>query len=191
VGNGLILNDRVWHGTTGMGGEGGHIVVQPDGAPCGCGGHGCLEQYASAPAIVRMGRERIGAQSPDTAVEIASLARAGNQQAISIFETVGESLAIALTALVNTLNLQLYLLGGGVCEAWDLFSATMFRELHERSYVYRLTKPDHPASGRLERHRTYVLRAQLGTSAGLLGSCLLPVQEDAAASVELEDAVGT
>jgi glucokinase len=55
VGSGLVLDGRIWHGVTGMGGEAGHIVVQDvDGAPCGCGGYGCLEQYASASAIVRI-----------------------------------------------------------------------------------------------------------------------------------------
>jgi glucokinase len=126
-----------------------------------------------------MARERLGAVAPSTAHEVALLARSGNDQAREIFETVGHALAIALTALINTLNLPLYLLGGGVCEAWDLFSPVMFSELHRRSYIYRLTEPQTLAPEDLERHKTYVLGAQLGSAAGLLGACVLGFQEAA------------
>ncbi len=178
VGSGLILDEHIWHGVTGMGGEAGHIIVQSnDGAPCGCGGSGCLEQYASATAVVRMGRERMGATVPGTSQEMARMAMEGDARAISVFDTLGESLAIGLTMLVNTLNLPLYLLGGGVSEAWDLFAPTMFRELHSRSYIYRLTEPKERNPDGLENNKTYILPAQLGSMAGLLGACLLPLQE--------------
>jgi glucokinase len=181
VGSGLILNGAVWGGFNGMGGEAGHIIVKEAGhiivkeagAPCGCGGCGCLEQYASATAVVRMAREHLVAAVPENAYELALLARSGNQQAHEVFDTVGYSLAIALTALINTLNLPLYLLGGGVCEAWDMFAPTMFKHLHSRSYVYRLTEPPVIAPGRLEANKTYILPAELGPAAGLLGACLL------------------
>lgn len=177
VGSGLILDGRIWHGVTGMGGEAGHVIVRSqDGAPCGCGGSGCLEQYASATAVVRMGRERMGEMGPATSQELAQMAIAGDPMAITVFDTVGESLAIGLTMLINTLNLPLYLLGGGVSEAWDLFAPTMFRELSSRSYIYRLTEPRQHAPDRMELNKTYILPAQLGATAGLLGACLLPLQ---------------
>lgn len=173
VGNGLIFNGAVWDGFNGMGGEAGHVIVRENGAPCGCGGYGCLEQYASATAIVRMARERLPDMKLESAHDVAVLARSGNKQACGIFETVGDALAIALTALVNTLNLPLYLIGGGVSEAWDLFAPTMFSHLHTRSYVYRLTEPQVLAPEQLEANKTYILPAELGTSAGLIGACLL------------------
>ncbi len=176
VGSGLILNGAVWSGFNGMGGEAGHIIVKEDGAPCGCGGSGCLEQYASATAVVRMAHEHVGENAPDSAHELALLARSGNQRAQEVFNEVGLSLAIALTALINTLNLPLYLLGGGVSEALDLFAPTMFRHLHSRSYVYRLTEPAVLAPELLEANKTYVLRAELGPAAGLLGACLLGLE---------------
>jgi glucokinase len=71
----------------------------------------------------------------------------------------------------------LYLLGGGVCEAWDLFSPSMFRELESRSYVYRLTKPKVLEPESLEVGKTHILRAQLGPSAGLIGACILGLNE--------------
>ena len=188
VGSGLILCGRIWHGSTGMGGEAGHIIVQDlDGAPCGCGGHGCLEQYASASAVVRMMRERSPQAALATAHEIAVMARSGDLHAISVFEVVGHALAIGLTSLINTLNLPLYLLGGGVCDAWDLFAPAMFRHLRERSYIYRLTEPDILESPRLEAGKTFVLGAQLGPTAGLLGACLLPYQSNALEAGFAED----
>jgi glucokinase len=176
VGNGLILDGAVWSGFNGMGGEAGHIVVHEAGAPCGCGGLGCLEQYASATAVVRMAREHLGEGAPSSAQELALLARSGDRRAQEVFDVVGVSLAIALTALINTLNLPLYLLGGGVSEGWDLFAPVMFKQLHRRSYVYRLTEPAVIAPEKLEAKKTYVLPAELGPSAGLLGACLLGLE---------------
>jgi glucokinase len=174
IGNGLVLNGRIWHGSMGMAGEAGHCIVQAeDGAPCGCGGFGCL---LPPTAIQRMAKERMGAEAPARSHALFLLAEHGEPRARSVFETVGHSLAIALTGLVNTLNLPLYLLGGGVCEAWEMFAPPMFRELHVRSYVYRLTEPRERNPAALERHKTYILRARLGSGAGLLGACLLPYE---------------
>src|SRR5258708_35675001 len=129
----------------------------------------------------------MGDAAPATAQEIALLARSGDARAASVFESVGHALAIALTGLINTLNLPLYLLGGGVCDAWDLLSPTMFRVLRERSYVYRLTEPDVLEPLSFETNKTYVLGAQLGSSAGLLGACLLPYQREIKAAELAED----
>jgi glucokinase len=178
VGSGLIFGGKIWDGLTGMGGEAGHVIVKDEGgAPCGCGGSGCLEQYASATAVVRMARERMGNAAPATSEEIAGLARAGDVKARGIFDVVGHALAIALTDLINTLNLPLYVLGGGVCEAWDLFVPAMFRELRIRSYIYRLTEPSALEPEQLDKQKTYIMRAQLGTAAGLLGACLLGLEQ--------------
>jgi glucokinase len=174
VGNGLVLKGKIWDGANGMAGEAGHMVVRDEEAlACGCGGRGCLEQYASATGVIRLARMRLGGDAPSTALEVALLARSGNEQARGVFEDVGHALAIALTALINTLNLPLYLLGGGVCEAWDLLSPPMFRELEHRSYVYRLTKPSVLEPECLEARMTYILKAELGPAAGLLGACVL------------------
>lgn len=183
VGSGLILDGHIWHGATGMGGEGGHVIVQDvDGAACGCGGFGCLEQYASASAVMRMAREMMGERAPSSSHELAVLART-DACAQQVFDRVGHSLAIALTGLINTLNLPLYLIGGGVSEAWDLFAPVMFHELSRRSYVYRLTQPNELDPEVLVRHKTYICGAHLGTKAGLLGACLLPFQEPSMATL--------
>ena len=186
VGGGLILNGDIWHGSTGMGGEVGHIVVHEEGERCGCGGYGCLEQYASATAVVRMARQIMPEREIASAHEVALLAEGGDAKAAQVFEQVGHALAIGLTGLINTLNLPLYLLGGGVCEAWDLFAPTMFREVRARSYVYRLTEPAVLQPVALERQKTYILGAQLGPAAGLLGACLLPYQKASARTAPTE-----
>lgn len=174
VGSGIVLDGAIRSGSTGMGGEAGHIVVETNGGVlCGCGGAGCLEQYASATAIVRMAREIMGTTAPATASALAARANDGHTEASYVFAEVGRYLAIALTGLINTLNLPLYILGGGVSEAWALFAPAMFKELHRRSYIYRLTQPDELEPSQLERHKTYIQRAKLGASSGLLGSCLL------------------
>jgi len=173
VGNGLVLNGKIWAGASGMAGEAGHVTVNNEETlPCGCGSRGCLEQYASASAVIRMARARFGDAGPSTAHEVALRARSGNPQATRIFEAVGRALAVSLAGLINTLNLPLYLLGGGVCEAWDLFSPSMFHELEQRSYLYRLTKPEVLQPTHLESSKTYILKAELGSSAGLLGACV-------------------
>ena len=66
VGGGIVLNGRLWHGINGMAGELGHFNIESEGHPCGCGSRGCLEQYASATAIVRMAHEAIDSgNAPD------------------------------------------------------------------------------------------------------------------------------
>jgi glucokinase len=191
VGNGIILNGQIWDGMNGMAGEAGHATIWPDGHVCGCGSHGCLEQYASATAVCRMAREAVsGGRAPGLAAlekktgefssrQLAETARAGDPDARKIFEMVGRSLGIGLAGLVNTLNLPLYVVGGGVAQAWDLFSPTMFEELKHRSYVYRSTDGEIDAFGHRSA-KTHVEPAELGAESGILGACLLPftVQRD-------------
>ncbi len=177
VGAGIILRGQIWDGMSGMAGEAGHLNIWTDGVACGCGGHGCLEPYASATGVRRMADERIaGGNAPGlaalhkrnpafTAQEVSELAQAGDADARAIYEIVGQSLGIGLASLVNMLNLPLYVLGGGVAASWDLFSPELFEELRHRSYVYRLTMPE-------------VSRAELGADAGLLGACLLPFSKE-------------
>ncbi len=187
VGNGIIIGGEVWHGINGMAGEAGHATVWPDGIACGCGSRGCLEMYASATAVQRMAEEFINTGRSDglsalakskpqfTTRDVFDLARGGDAGAIAIFETVGEAVGIELAALINTLNLPLYVVGGGLASAWELFAPRMFQEIQQRSYVYRFTAPHVLTPREAESGKTYVLPAELGTSSGILGACLLPM----------------
>lgn len=196
VGGGVILDGKIWHGMTGMAGEFGHITVEPDGHPCGCGNHGCVEQYASATAMVRMAREAIaagnapalaktaGSDAEFNAKEIYNLAIQGDESAKKIFRHVGRALGIVLGGLINGLNLEMYVIGGGVSSAWEAFSPSIFEELRQRSMVYAATAPADPlnqwsgASAQVEAGRsskTIITRALLGSDAGLFGAARLPM----------------
>ncbi|GGH10229.1 ROK family protein [Silvibacterium dinghuense] len=188
VGNGIILNGRVWDGAHGMAGEAGHATIYVDGPACTCGSNGCLELYASATAVVRIAYERIAdGSAPElvqsegaprwTARSLAHAADAGNADAARIFADAGRALGIGLAALVNTLNLPLYTLGGGLVQAWHLMEGALFEELNRRSYVYRLTAPGSKIAAGHPRGATRVLPAELGPDAGLLGACILPFLE--------------
>lgn len=195
VGGGLVLGGRVFHGMTGMAGEFGHATVEPEGVPCGCGNRGCLEQYASATAVMRMARDAIdGGRAPGLAQAASSdpefsakavynLAIQGDEEARKIFRSVGRALGIILSSLVNALNLPMYVIGGGVASAWEAFSPSIFEELRQRSLVYAATAPtsrsgQQGASARVE-HRagrsTIITRALLGSDAGLYGASRLPM----------------
>ncbi|HZQ43852.1 MAG TPA: ROK family protein [Acidobacteriaceae bacterium] len=183
VGSGIILDGRIWQGMVGMGGEVGHVSVNFEGPVCSCGGRGCLEYYASATGIERAARTRAdGSRGPladlfasnrnVTARMIADLASSGDRDAREIYAQVGRYLGRGLAGLVNTLDLPLYVIGGGVAAAWNLFAPEMFRTLRELSYVYRLQQPSQLTHREL--NRPFVARATLGPDAGLLGAAMLP-----------------
>jgi glucokinase len=156
IGGGIVLDEKIFHGMNGMAGEFGHVTVEPEGPPCGCGNRGCAERYASASAIARMVREAIATGEAPTLAQAASsdaefgaksiynLAIQGDEHARRIFRTFGRYLGILLAGLVNVLNLEMYVLGGGVASAWDAYAPTMFEELRVRSLVYSATAPGDP-----------------------------------------------
>lgn len=187
VGNGIILDGKLWHGATGMGGEAGHMTINPDGPVCGCGNTGCLEVCASATALVSAAERLIASgKAPGlaklkgngaslTALDLAQASGQGDRDALALYEQTGRALGIALAGLINILNLPLYVVGGGVAESWDLLAPALFVELERRSYVYALTAPGRPASSGMPGGGTQVLPAKLGPEAGLLGACILPL----------------
>lgn len=186
VGSGLILGGKVWHGMFGMGGEVGHATVEPGGWTCGCGSRGCLEVYASANGLIRLVRtiaeaaestpalrQLVEQGTPFTPLEVAQLANSGDAAAGLAFERLGHYLGIGIANLINTLDLPMIVVGGGVASAWPLFAPAMFRSVLEYSVVYRLVSPTQLEM--METDRTFIRPALLGPSAGLLGAALLPV----------------
>lgn len=184
VGGGLVLNGRLWHGMNGMAGELGHFCVEPEGQRCGCGSRGCVEQYASATAIVRMAHEVIASGQADELARVSrgnvefnsrviyQFAIQGDVAAQRIYQTVGRALGIGIGGMVNALNLPMYVIGGGVASAWDAFAPTMFEELRVRSFIYQVTAPDGPIQG---KKHVIVTRALMGSDAGLYGAARLPM----------------
>jgi glucokinase len=202
IGGGIVLDGKIWHGMNGMAGEFGHITLEPEGHPCGCGNHGCAEQYASASAIMRMAREAIASGAAPSLAKAASsdaefgaksiynLAIQGDEQARRIFRSFGRYLGILLAGLINTLNLDMFVIGGGVSSAWDAYAPNMFEELRERCMVYAATAPSDPlgsesdkregASAQTEsstERKTIITRALLGSDAGLYGAARVAVAE--------------
>ena len=194
VGGGLVLQEKIWHGMTGMAGELGHTTVDLHGVKCGCGNQGCLEQYASATAVKRMALEAIARgeaaelakamnRDPEfSAKAIYQMAAQGDEPARQIFRSVGQSLGIALASLINVFNLPMYVIGGGVANAWDAFAPAMFDEIRKRSFVYTATAPSGNAlqlaagkDGNSSRRSTVITRASLGSDAGLFGAARLPM----------------
>jgi glucokinase len=198
VGGGIVLGGSIWRGMTGMAGEVGHVTIDPSGPKCKCGNIGCAEMFASATAIMRMAREAIAngnapelakmAKSGDVefnAKFIYNLALQGDEPSRAIFNRVGWALGILIADLVNILNLEMYVIGGGVSAAWSMFSPAMFAEIRKRSMVYAATAPaEHvnpPAGASVEVNTapmgqpTIITRAVLGSDAGLYGAARLPM----------------
>lgn len=182
VGGGFVFNGRPWHGMTGMAGEVGHMTVIPEGAPCACGNRGCLEQYASATAVRRMAAEAIAAGNGDqlqlvaesegslSARTVFQCALQGDAAAQRIFDTVGRAIGLVLGNLVNALNLPLYVVGGGLARAWQVFSPALFRELHSRSIVFSAGEPPCGTT-----KATMIVPTELHENAGLMGAARLPM----------------
>jgi glucokinase len=187
VGGGLVFDGKIWHGMNGMAGELGHITVDPNGYPCKCGNVGCVEQYASATAIVRMAKEMIAAGKAPELQRVSEgedkefnsrlvyqMAVQGDGPAQAIYQRVGESLGVMLASMINALNLPMYVLGGGVASAWEAFAPAMFAEVRRRSFIYDVTAPDAKTTGPRGK-TTIITRALLGSDAGLYGAARIPL----------------
>jgi glucokinase len=166
VGSGLILDGRLWTGIDGAAGEFGHITVEPGGRACGCGNTGCLEQYASARAIAAL------AASPEAggtcgAAAVAARALNGDPVAAAVFQQAGRYLGIAAAGVLNLLNLEAIILGGGVAESFELLAEPMRKEIAARAFAV-------PGA------RVRVLKGELGDDAGVLGAAAAAFEAAAA-----------
>lgn len=165
VGGGIIINGGIVRGADGTAGEIGHICVEPLGVPCGCGSRGCVEQYSSATAIVRLTRE-IENQYPKsslqnknrlTSLDVFEAGKAGDELALEVFRKMGFYLGIALADLVNILNPEIIVIGGGAAAGWDLFINHVQDQINKRAF-------EEPAK------RAKLVRAELADDAGILGA---------------------
>ena len=127
IGAGIIVNDRILHGSRDWAGEFGHIRIRPGGKACACGNDGCLEAYASGTAIMKAASSRLNRADINCA-EIASLAKAGNRVCQDIWEDMAAALGQGLSILVQLFDPHMIILGGGVMNAWPLFEEGVLRE---------------------------------------------------------------
>jgi glucokinase len=174
VGGGIILDGKLWRGANESAAEIGHMGVDPfGGVACTCGSRGCLEVYASATAIVRMAREARPRFAGSTLYECDELTaeqvyRAGvkgDELALEVFRRMGVYLGIGLANLINVLNPEVIVIGGGVVNAWQLFEKHMLQQVAERAFPL-------PAA------KVKIVRAECGDDAGLLGAARLAFTAD-------------
>ena len=177
LGGAIILDGKLWSGAHGMGGEIGHITVNPGGPLCNCGNYGCLESYASAEAIRRMVSEALNDGSRDTSLRdsfrntdpdelperVMEAALGGDELALSIWEEVGKGLGIAIASLQNMLDVEMVVLGGGVSNAWELFIDTAKKEAYKRGFKAPMEKLS-------------IKKSVLGDDAGIIGAAYLALQ---------------
>ncbi len=167
VGGGLVLGGRLLDGATGNAGHVGHVVVDPAGPECGCGGRGCLEAVARGPALPVWAQERgwRPGEPAATARDLADDARAGDPVAAAAFARAGRAVGVALASTVHLLDLRLVALGGGVAQTGDL----LFRPLQEAFAAH--CRLSYAAGAR-------VVPAALGQEAGLVGAAALVLAGD-------------
>jgi len=174
IGGGLVLGGVLQRGWIGAGGELGHIVIDMDGPPCqgNCPNRGCLEVMASGSALVREASLRV-ARRPDTqlghALEegreltgpfITELAHDGDPVALDAIGSVGRALGVGLSSIVNMLNPEVIVIGGGVIAAGEMLLGPARAEMHARALA--------PA-----RDAVRVVAASYGEQAGMIGAALL------------------
>jgi glucokinase len=158
VGGGLVLGGRVVDGATGNAGHIGHIVVDPTGPACACGGFGCLEAIASGPRTTERARAA-GWVGPD-AVALTADARAGDARAIAALARAGEALGIGIASAVALCDVSIVVLGGGLAQAGSLLFDPL-RIAYARHAQLTFSRD------------VLVVPAELGPHGGLIGAATL------------------
>lgn len=173
IGGGIVVDGHVMRGAHGVAAEIGHLNAVPDGRLCGCGRHGCWEQYASGNALVREARElaserrheagallALGDGTPEgvQGSHITQAAQMGDPVAVEAFANVGTWLGRGLADLTAIVDPDAFVIGGGVSEAGDLLLASARRTLTEKVF------------GGTNRPLPQLLVAQLGNDAGIVGA---------------------
>lgn len=150
VGGVVVVGGEVHFGHDGTGGELGHQTLQPDGPPCTCGNHGCLEAFAKADAVA-------AACGTATAEEAVAAAKAGDARAVAGLAEIGRWLGVGIANLIVVLTPDRVVLGGGVSGAGDLLIEPIRAEVRRRVHVTNLDAVE-------------ILTAELGTWAGAIGA---------------------
>ena len=173
VGGGVIVNGKVIDGSHGAGGEIGHITVnRHETATCGCGKHGCLEQYSSATGVVRCMKKLLD-ENPDipcplrgtdfAAKDVFDAARSGDALAAREVDEMSDTLGMALASIAATTDPEMFMIGGGVARAGEVLFDPL-RE-HYKTYAFKSCR------------ETPIVAATLGNDAGIYGSVRLIVGE--------------
>jgi len=171
IGGAIILDGKLWTGASGFAGEVGHITIDTDGLECVCGNTGCLETVASAPSIVRRARERLNRDNTSslsrlalnksfTADDVAHQANEGDDFALMMIERTGKYIGTGVASVINLLNIERIVLGGGVMDAGSLILNPIIHEVKRRAF-----QPCFEA--------TEIVAAKLGLDGAPIGAALL------------------
>ncbi len=158
VGGGLIINGSLYRGSIMCAGEIGHMQINENGPICNCGGTACLERYIGNRYILDRCKKIFGKNI--TLEDVTSMAKKGNKKAIGVWEDMAKKLAVAVTSLVNVLNPDKVVIGGGVSKAGKFIMDPLKKEVKRRAM-------------RDQGAHVKIVRARLGTDAGIIGASLL------------------
>lgn len=171
IGGAIILDGKLWTGASGFAGEVGHITIDTEGSECECGNTGCLETVASGPNIVRRANERLYRDSTSslsrlamnknfTADDMAREAKEGDDFSLMMIERTGKYIGTGVASVINLLNIERIVLGGGVMQAGDLILKPIIQEAKRRAF-----QPCFEA--------TEIVAAALGADAATIGAAML------------------
>ena len=167
VGGGIIINGEIAPSRRGVGGELGHITVNPDEeATCNCGNHGCLEQYASATGVVRIAKKLLAASKEEsslrtletvTAKDVFDAAKAGDHLAVGAVEVLGKYLGLVVANVALTVDPDVFVIGGGVSKAGQVLIDVITKYYHKFAKI-------------IGDNKAKVVLAKLGNDAGIYGA---------------------
>lgn len=160
VGGGMIIEGRLYRGSTFAAGEIGHMPLNENGPDCGCGGSGCLETYVGNKRILARAAKLFKRQI--SLEELSGLAHKGNRKALRVWEEVGEKLGVVLAGVINLINPDCIVIGGGVANA----GSVLFGPVRE-TVLLRAMLP--------QAKKVKIVKAKLGSDAGLIGAGLLVI----------------
>ena len=170
VGGGLVLGGKIYHGARDAAGEFGHITIKKDGRRCACGRLGCVEAYVGTKGILAEVMQNIPDYPESTLAgydaeslmpkDIYNEAVKGDELSIKVFQIVGENLGFGLGSVANLLDLQRFVIGGGVALAGDMLITSAQRKLNEVA----LATNDEPVR---------IVKASLGEHSGIVGAASL------------------
>lgn len=176
VGGGIVINGEILHGSGGMASEVGHMVIDPEGPLCSCGGKGCLEVYASATGIRRMALEAIekgkggeivkragGRKEEITSEKVFEAAQSGDKAAQKIFNEMGRFLGLGLVNLIHLFDPEKIVIGGKASRAWISFIKTTMEVVTERAMEG-------------SREKVKIVQAKCGDDAGILGAAYVSLR---------------
>jgi glucokinase len=171
IGGAIILDGKLWTGASGLAGEVGHITIDTEGSECECGNTGCLETVASAPNIVRRAKDRLHRDATSslsklamnknfTASDMAREAKEGDDFSLMMIERTGKYIGTGVASVINLLNIERIVLGGGVMQAGELILNPIIQEAKRRAF-----QPCFEA--------TRIVAAVLGEDAATIGAAML------------------